>query len=214
VTTLLDYWNAGGPLMYPLAALCLAIWYWTMSVYPRLGRINVAVREVQGLLHETTAAQVAKALRAWAARRPGPLARIVRYATDGELKPGAVRERLAEARSAEIPPLEREVWTLRAMVAAAPLLGLLGTVRGMIATFLVLSVRGTASMELLSEGISEALVTTQVGLVIAVPGLMAALGIGRRLSGLNAAVDRIESHLLVSLARRPGQGVEVDRRCP
>lgn len=201
MTTLAEYWHAGGVLMYPLALLCLTIWYWAASIYPRLGRVNASAREVQILLHGAPGPAMLTSIGEWAAQRPGPLARIVRHATTGERSRESVRERLAEARAAEIPPFEREAWLLKAMVAAAPLLGLLGTVRGMIAMFLVLSTRGTASMELMSEGISEALVTTQVGLVIAVPGLIAALGIGRRLAGLNVAIDRIESHLLGLFAR-------------
>ena len=86
------------------------------------------------------------------------------------------------------------------MVAAAPLLGLLGTVKGMIAGFFILSTRGAASIDLLSHGISEALVTTQVGLVVALPGFAGAYAIARRLRELDVQLDRFESHLMISLS--------------
>ena len=88
------------------------------------------------------------------------------------------------------------------MVAAAPLLGLLGTVKGMIAGFFILSTRGAASIDLLSHGISEALVTTQVGLVVALPGFAGAYAIARRLRELEVTLDRFESHLMTSLSGR------------
>jgi biopolymer transport protein ExbB len=96
---------------------------------------------------------------------------------------------------------------LDGLVAAAPLLGLLGTVMGMIATFSTLSGRGTASMELLSGGISEALITTQVGLVVALPGLLAAHAVGRRVADLDAALDRIGLRLADPGEASAGGGV-------
>lgn len=68
--------------------------------------------------------------------------------------------------------LERFGSTLLVIAAVAPLLGLLGTVTGMIATFDVITDYGTGNPKLLSGGISEALVTTQLGLVVAIPVLL------------------------------------------
>ena len=73
----------------------------------------------------------------------------------------------------------------------------------MIATFQVLSSRGTASIELISTGISEALVTTQVGLVIALPGLFGAYALARGLRDLEASVDQLEAHLVVDAGKGP-----------
>lgn len=65
------------------------------------------------------------------------------------------------------------------IAAVAPLLGLLGTVTGMIATFDIITEQGTGDPKLLSGGISEALVTTMIGLVVAIPLLL----LGNLLSG-------------------------------
>ena len=76
---------------------------------------------------------------------------------------------LQEAILKEIPPLERFLSTLGVLAAIAPLLGLLGTVTGMIDTFFVITQHGTGDPRLMSDGISVALVTTMLGLSVAIP---------------------------------------------
>jgi biopolymer transport protein ExbB len=66
------------------------------------------------------------------------------------------------------------------MAAVAPLLGLLGTVTGMINTFHVITVHGTGDPRLMAGGISEALITTQLGLAVAIPVLVAAALLSRK----------------------------------
>ncbi len=61
--------------------------------------------------------------------------------------------------------------TIGALAAVAPLMGLLGTVIGMIVTFDVIAVFGTGNTSAMAGGISEALITTQTGLLVAIPGL-------------------------------------------
>lgn len=76
---------------------------------------------------------------------------------------------LQEAILREMPRLERFLPTLSILAMISPLLGLLGTVTGMINTFQVITVAGTGDPRMLSGGISEALLTTQFGLIVAVP---------------------------------------------
>jgi biopolymer transport protein ExbB len=76
---------------------------------------------------------------------------------------------LQEAILREIPPLERFLSTLGMLAAIAPLLGLLGTVTGMINTFHSITMYGTGDPRMMSGGISEALVTTMLGLAVAIP---------------------------------------------
>jgi biopolymer transport protein ExbB len=91
-------------------------------------------------------------------------------------------------------PYEQQLSILRALVACSPLLGLLGTVKGMITTFIALGGRGVASMDMLSVGISEALITTQVGLVVAIPGLVGSHASARLIFYLRNALDRLCIH--------------------
>jgi biopolymer transport protein ExbB len=81
------------------------------------------------------------------------------------------------------PRLERFLPFLAITAAAAPLLGLLGTVIGMIKTFQLITIFGTGDAKSLSSGISEALVTTALGLCVAIPTLI-----------LHGALSRMARH--------------------
>jgi biopolymer transport protein ExbB len=192
---MLDSFRAGGPVMIPLAAICLAFSFWVAVLYPRLLRIRLAAPRVLDLLENGDG--IAR-VRAWAGEHRGPLARMLGHALAGGHAPCEIEGRLLEARRVELPRYERELTVLRALVAAAPLLGLLGTVKGMVDTFFVLSTHGVGSLEQLSGGISEALVTTQVGLIVAVPGLIGAHAIARRLEQLRTILDRLAARLTLA----------------
>jgi biopolymer transport protein ExbB len=111
---------------------------------------------------------------------------------------------LGEAILAETPRVERSLTILGMLAAIAPLLGLLGTVSGMIAMFQVLSAHGTGNPKLLSGGISEALITTQLGLLVAVPVLFAHALLVRR---AERTLTRIEEQAtaLASMHAQPAQ---------
>ena len=87
---------------------------------------------------------------------------------------------LQETILGEIPRIERFLSTLGMLAAIAPLLGLLGTVTGMINTFHVITYYGTGDPRMMSGGISEALVTTMLGLTVAIPIMMAHTLLSRR----------------------------------
>ena len=85
---------------------------------------------------------------------------------------------------------------LSVSTGAAPLMGLLGTVMGIIKTFEMIGIYGTADANRLSLGISEALVTTEVGLVVAIPTLIVHAILNRRLRTIVANLKRLVSALL------------------
>ncbi|MBN1586362.1 MAG: MotA/TolQ/ExbB proton channel family protein [Candidatus Omnitrophica bacterium] len=104
--------------------------------------------------------------------RRGPIGELLDFASGGNsLKETAIY--FEELRTTEIVPFERDLRVMHICVTAAPLLGLLGTVTGMLATFGALATGsgGDKTMALVAGGISEALVTTETGLIIALPGL-------------------------------------------
>jgi biopolymer transport protein ExbB len=105
------------------------------------------------------------ALRAWWQSRCH-LAAIER--AKGELAANARARFVAEA---EAVRLEHTVWIVGALAMVLPLLGLLGTVLGMLASFEVIQIHGTGQPRLLAGGIGQALLTTQAGLLTAVPVL-------------------------------------------
>ena len=87
--------------------------------------------------------------------------------------------------------LRKNLSTINTLVAIAPLLGLLGTVVGMVATFDVISAFGTGNARAMAGGISTALITTQSGLLVAVPGLFMGAYLGRTAQGLELGLDNL-----------------------
>ncbi len=109
---------------------------------------------------------------------------------------------VSEAILHEVPFIERFGGTILVIAAVAPLLGLLGTVTGMISTFDVITEYGTGDPKMLSGGISEALVTTELGLIVAIPALL----FGTLLSGrANAILQTLERAALqiMNLSEQP-----------
>ncbi len=114
-----------------------------------------------------------------------PALRIIAHSlTAADSSKEVLEATLEEAIIKEIPPLERFLATLNILAAIAPLLGLLGTVTGMISTFQVITLYGTGDPRMMSGGISEALITTQLGLAVAIPIMIMHHGLQRRVESL------------------------------
>lgn len=107
--------------------------------------------------------------------RSNPLGRVLLAAGDRDETASMTQEkiemRIDEAILKELPKIEQGQSFLKLLAAVAPLLGLLGTVVGMIATFQSITLFGTSDPKLMANGISQALMTTVLGLVVAVPVL-------------------------------------------
>jgi biopolymer transport protein ExbB len=112
--------------------------------------------------------------RALVARRDTPAARVAGAIVDGSERSPVELERIVdEALLRETPGIDRFASALVVITAGSPLLGLLGTVTGMIATFDVITEHGTGNPKLMSAGIAEALICTALGLSVAIPTLLA-----------------------------------------
>lgn len=171
----LAFLAAGGPILWALLVLGAAL---GASVTLR-GR----------LLRRGTRAPLARLLEAPAPPGDGVLpaaARILRRPA-GEA-PGAVARRnaLAQLRAG----LRRFRRALRTLNATAPMLGLLGTVSGMVQTFAALGTRDASTG--VAAGIAEALLTTEVGLALAIPGVFCAAWLDRREQALQRELDELE----------------------
>jgi biopolymer transport protein ExbB len=103
-------------------------------------------------------------------RRDNPLGRVLlAWQASSQADPEVLERRIDEAVVKEVPRLQRGLSILRILAVMAPLLGLLGTVTGMIQTFQSITLFGTGDPKLMAGGISQALVTTVLGLVVAIP---------------------------------------------
>lgn len=124
----------------------------------------------------------------------GRVADIIHYTQSDVSSAKQIRSRFEAIRLGIVALVERRTRFLGTLVAAAPLLGLLGTVLGMLRTFFGIATSGGAETAgVVAAGISEALVTTQTGLTIALPGLFLVMLIQRRRQTLEAKLARLES---------------------
>ena len=121
-----------------------------------------------------------------------------------------VEDVVSESMLGESRRLHRFGTLILVIAAVAPLLGLLGTVTGMISTFDIITKFGTGDPGMLSSGISEALVTTQLGLAVAIPSLLLGNLLADRASNLMESMDRgaLELANLRVPGPRDGDGVE------
>jgi len=142
---------------------------------------------------------VGQLLALWATRRDENKKELEELSAtiDGEIREDAraasekITEREVEAK--KVSELDRRLVFLNAMVIAAPLFGLLGTVLGMLLTFRAIGVGGSSTSEIIARGISEALVCTQSGMMVAIPGLIMASVAKRWRNEYVAFLARLES---------------------
>ena len=127
-------------------------------------------------------------------QRQGSVGRLIEGLA-GKTRLKDVAHAIDAIRIGEIEPFDRELRVMKVCVGAAPLLGLLGTVTGMLSTFDALSTGsgGDKTMELVAAGISEALITTETGLVIALPGLFFHFFLSRKSQASKRFVAQLES---------------------
>lgn len=170
---LTEHIEKGGIIMIPilgLGVLCVLASLWKILGFAGLktGR-ETEISRIASLLRDENIAEAEKAANALGR----PVGAVIQ---EGVRNHNAHREHLEEVMHErilfQIPFLERGLSILAVSAAASPLLGLLGTVTGMIHTFNLVTVFGTGKAKLLSGGISEALITTEFGLIIAVPALI------------------------------------------
>lgn len=118
----------------------------------------------------TTGGKIRRQLKNETANKANPLGRVMSVYTDNpEIDIETLELKLDEAILRESAPLETGLSFIKVLYVVAPLLGLLGTVVGMIATFQMITLFGTGDPRMMAGGISTALVTTVLGLVVAIP---------------------------------------------
>lgn len=159
-----------GYIIIGLGFVCLIIGIF--KVFEVLSFKTPPPETVQKIIGQIENGDMANA-RTTAAGVPGQGgALLVKGVEFADEKRGTLEEILYEKILAVRPKLERFLPFIALTAAAAPLLGLLGTVTGMIKTFNLITIFGTGDAKSLSSGISEALVTTALGLIIAIPALI------------------------------------------
>lgn len=136
-----------------------------------IGGIGIAIERIVRL--GGIARKVKAQMASGQATGDTPLGRVWAVYQNSDAKDVETLElKLDDAILKEIPPLERNLSLLKLLAGVAPLLGLLGTVTGMILTFQAITLFGTGDPKLMAGGISQALITTVLGLIVAIPLLL------------------------------------------
>lgn len=185
---------SGGMIMYMLGSVAVLLYRVAFAALAYVSRGNL--NDKQANRWEEFINDPSKA--------DGRLREALTYVMHGKrLTAKTVGRRFAEIRGNIVTAVDRRLLVLNTLVAAAPLCGLLGTVMGMLAMFAGLSQgKGKAGMQAVAAGMQEALITTQTGLTIAVPGLFIALVIKAKRDRMAACLTRLESLILTTRFQR------------
>lgn len=189
---LIDHIKKGGPVMVPIVGLGLAAILIALFKWLQLASIKLATAaDLQLILSQIKTGNTAKALNHVETMK-GYVGDILKSAVENRHeKKEYLEEIMYEKMLSAKPALERWIPLIALTAATAPLLGLLGTVTGMINTFNMITVFGTGDPRMLSGGISEALITTKFGLVVAVPALICHAFVTRKVKGVLGSMEQI-----------------------
>lgn len=169
-----DFFKAGGPVMYPLVLVAILALLFSLERYytfVRRGRISKKfVQALFQLVDEKRFEDAYKLAKQQNTCLGNAMAAVLINVP--KCSRSAAERALREVMLREQPLLERRMGIVGALGSSAPLLGLLGTVTGMISLFKVITDVGTNDAKVLAGGIAEALITTETGLVIAIPVLL------------------------------------------
>lgn len=203
--SLMGWMQDGGWVMWALLVLSLASLAVAIERAWVLRRARTPVAPLSEALRRSLAGSPRPAAALDAVQRAGgPAARVLAVGLErfgrSAVQIEAAMERQGQA---ELRRLRRGLGVLASTSVTAPLLGFLGTVTGMIASFGVLATFGTSNPELVAQGIEEALITTAAGLMVAVPvhllhGLLAS-----RVERIAAEIEDL-AHLLLELREQAG----------
>jgi len=186
----LEYLRQGGGVMLPLFVCSLLMW--TLIGERLLYFHGLTTRDVP--IQE--AIELTQRGEAPSERLRGLRAKIVeRFAAERTGLSDLDREILRHCALKQRPLFHRYLAVIAVLATVAPLLGLLGTVIGMVDTFHVISAFGTGNVKGLSSGISVALITTQSGLIVAIPGLLLSGYLNRRATRQELRLDEITAVL-------------------
>lgn len=195
--------DAGGPVMGVLLGLSILTLTIVLLKLWQFARLRLgACRFAEQALGYWQAGQAQEALAVLTQQR-GPLAQVLKTAMQGSMQHGArietVREEVLRQASGVLERLRGQLRGLELIASLSPLLGLLGTVLGMIGAFQQLESAGSqVDPALLSGGIWEALLTTAAGLVVAIPAVVALNWLERKIERFSHRMEDTVTRVFTS----------------
>ena len=202
---LLDLLQQGGPVMYPLYACSILMVTFWIERFITLRRKKVIPPEIMRCMQAASDSgdpEVRRRMLDEIQANNSPMGRIVKAGLRKVDRPVLELEKAIEdAGAKEMARMQRNNKVLSSVASIAPLLGLLGTVTGFMRSFMMVAATSEAlgKAELLATGIYEALVTTAVGLVIAIPSMALYFYYQERVDKLVGKIDEVAVELLETL---------------
>ncbi len=180
-----EYLRPGGAVMIPL--ILTSLWMWALIVertlyFRRIDKDDVDMKQAVKMLSGATLPESSNGLRFLV------VASFLKERTGNKKLD---RDILDQCAMQEMSSLGRYLSVIAVLAAVAPLFGLLGTVMGMMTTFNVIALFGTGNAKAMAGGISEALITTQSGLLVAIPGLFMSAFLARRANRLKSRLNEV-----------------------
>ncbi|NLF40210.1 MotA/TolQ/ExbB proton channel family protein [bacterium] len=201
-TSLIDYFNKGGIFMYPILLCSVLTVYLIIDVVLLTRKAKMVPPQSVEKLKELMAAKNIEGALAACDEYPSIMTRILaaglRAMPRGKT---ALEETLAEYDVREASGIRVRVAYLNTVATVAPMLGLLGTVSGMIKAFANVGALGMGKASLLADNIAEALITTYAGLVIAIPAMVAFFFFRNRVNDMMVVVEDTIGDLVLTLEK-------------
>ena len=200
---LIEWYLNGGPFMWPILIAALIGIAYIIERLITFARVGVDPKKfTENVVKKLKKGGVNAALKYCKASR-SPIARIleptlVKYKEVGKDK-AILEEALSAAATTELAFLDRGMAVLAAVTTLSPMLGFLGTVSGMIRAFNSIALAGTVEPTLVASGISEALITTQFGLIVAVPTAAAHTYFSQKVNAYARSMEEAASLIIESL---------------
>ncbi len=197
MTGILVFFQKGGPTMWPLlfASIISVAIFIEKALFLRRGRVAppFLLDQVRARLLDSKREEALAYLR----QDGSPMAQVLAAGVaTKERRREVLRDRLEDAGRHQLPTLEAHLNALGIIAGVSPLLGLLGTVSGMIKVFNTIALRGVGQAGALAGGISEALFSTAMGLMVAIPAYIAYRYFRRRAEVLAVEMERVAMELL------------------
>ncbi|PJE79522.1 Biopolymer transport protein ExbB [invertebrate metagenome] len=199
---MLDIIRSGGWLMLPIllsSVIALTIILerlWTLRK-ARIMPEQALIQAREWIRHDTISLSDIQQLQ-----QGSPMGKILAAGIQNRnLSYDVIKESINEQASQVVHKLEHYLNTLGTIASVAPLLGLLGTVIGMIDVFTVIMSEGTGNTSMLAGGISKALITTAAGLSVAIPSLIFHRYFSRRIDELVISMEQETTMLMASICQ-------------
>ncbi len=202
--TFVEHVRKGGPVMIPIfamagLALALALFKWL-----HLSFTATPSKKKIGKLLEAVADHDEEAARELTSKMRGPAGEMLHAGVAHMKEPrDLIEEIMYEKVMTTKLRLQRYLPFLAICAASAPLLGLLGTVTGIINTFKLITVFGSGDVKMLSGGISEALITTKFGLIVAIPALLLHAFLARKARGITGQMEAAAVAFVNQVSKAP-----------